>query len=1085
MKKLLLLVFIGCLSNAYAQTDYSFIYDNHAIVQKGIALYDAEKYADAIKEYDKIDKLDPKYLTAQYEKAMTLSALDKPEDTRPFFENIYKSGKMQELPAFYTIYGSFLSDQKEYDQAEKIFKEGEKYMSNSANFLYNFAIVYVRKEDNQKAVELLQRAVIANPNHASSHYLLGILAFEDGRITEGTLALLSYLAIVPTGKFAEKAVLRLNEKFGQNYMSKSKLVFSKSGDNFEEIETILRNQLPLKSAYKIKSEIDDVITRQVQAVAEYTTEHKMGEGFFENTYLPWIKDMVEKKQFEAFSYYILLSMEEKIGKKLTSQKKKILAFDGGYMTNDFWKIFAKRKVADWYGKPAEVTTIFKNNIPYLVGPVVDGKKEGTFKYLNEDGNMEGELQFKDNELNGIQKYYDDKGKLSEEKSFLNGNADGTRISYYSNGAKDIIENYKNDKLHGISTNFYVNGGRMYEVNFVDGERDGKFTGLYPNGTKKLESNYMMGKLNGQYSSYNEVGDLTETYNNVDGEIDGKYVEYFDGKTIKAEATYSKGKVQGTTKKYYSNGVVEKENVYANGKITKSTEYFANGNKDNEYFYNDKEELETLSSYDSNGNKYYDERYTKGDIKAGTQYLKTSPKPIEMSASKKPFTMNNYEGVPVASGEFEKGKKVKEWTYRYPSGIVRMKQNYTKGNQDGLTYTYNRSGQQDAIINYVNDTINGLYEVYENGKLDRTFYYIKGKQNGPFKTYYVDGALSTEGYIVDGDVNYEKRSHWQSGAISSIDMFIGDELINSETYNNKGEKDFTTDYNGKTGKFTQSYSGGVFTQDYEMVNGKRNGKSMYTDKLKTLMTETNWVNGVRHNVLKSYSPMGTIESERTYYCGDLIGIDKEYDLVGTLKYQDENMFGTQHGKTIRYYHNKSKMAEYSEMSNHKNGDYTYYNQKGEAILIVNFADNNVMSYTALKAGALTDKHDMVDQTANIVSNYANGKPAIKMNFIKGNLEGKVTIFSNEGKVEFESEYVNNILNGNRVEYYANGKVYKKEHFTNENYDGLQEYFSEDGKPIFSAEYKNDELHGNALIYANGVLSITKKYDSNELVEIIKK
>ena len=109
---------------------------------------------------------------------------------------------------------------------------------------------------------------------------MGSIALENGNIVEGSLALLSYLAIAPTGKFAQEAVLKLNNKFGENYLTKGKVVFSTSGDNFEELETILRNQLPLRKAYKLKTEIDDVIMRQMQAVMEYSLEHKMDNGFF-------------------------------------------------------------------------------------------------------------------------------------------------------------------------------------------------------------------------------------------------------------------------------------------------------------------------------------------------------------------------------------------------------------------------------------------------------------------------------------------------------------------------------------------------------------------------------------------------------------------------------------------------------------------------------------------------------------------------------------------------------------------------------------------------------------------------------------
>ena len=82
MKKILIILFIGYFSSSYSQTDYSFVYNNDLIIKKGVSLYEAEKYADAIKEYEKISRVDPKFLNAQYEKAMALSALDKKEELK-------------------------------------------------------------------------------------------------------------------------------------------------------------------------------------------------------------------------------------------------------------------------------------------------------------------------------------------------------------------------------------------------------------------------------------------------------------------------------------------------------------------------------------------------------------------------------------------------------------------------------------------------------------------------------------------------------------------------------------------------------------------------------------------------------------------------------------------------------------------------------------------------------------------------------------------------------------------------------------------------------------------------------------------
>lgn len=1084
MKKLLFVLFMGYFSSSHSQTDYSFVYNNDQILKKGISFHEEKKYADAIKEYDKISKVDPKYLDAQYEKAMSLAALEKKDELKAFFEDLHAKNLMPEFPTLYTLYGSFLSDQKEYDQSEKIFKEGEKYLPNSSNFLFNFAILHVRKEESQKAVDLLKRILSNDPNHGSSHYLLGAIALDNGKIVEATLAMMSYLAIAPNGRHAEKAIQNLNAKYGENYLEKNKNVFSKSGDNFEDIEVILRNQLPLKSAYKVKSEIDDVIIRQIQAVAEYALEHKMGDGFFETTYIPWIKDMMEKQRFEAYTYYILQSMEEKIGKKLTSKRKLMIDFNDNYLLGDFWNSFGKRKM-DLFGTQQEVIVTIRNSVPYLIGQQIDGKSEGKFKYLNENGNLAGELNFKNNELDGYQKYFDEKGALIEEKSFKNGKLHGTRTAYYSNGQISVVENYSDGILHGLGTSYYVNGGKQCEVNFVKGERDGKMLCLYPNGSTKSETNYTNGKLNGPYLSYNQVGDILETYTYVNDQIDGKYLEFYDGKLVRSEAEYANGAIKDSFKMYYSNGKLEKENNYEAGKIKNSITYFANGKKATESIFNANEELETYGYFDSNGNKYFEEKYKSGELKSAVQFGKNIAKPVEISLSSNPFVMKDFDGNPLAAGNFEKGRKTGEWVHHFSSGTKRLQEFYSNKAQNGLSHDYNKNGLTNSIKNFTNDTINGLYEVYQNGRLDRNYSYEKGRQNGPYKTFYADGSLKSEGYLVNGGTNFEKLNYWQNGTLSRREKYIEDVLVSAETYNHKGEKENSFDFTNKKGKFSMSLDNGATTISNELVNGELNGKLVEKDKFNNPITETEYINGARHNTYKDYSPLGTIYRESVFYAGKMNGLDKIYDIVGNLRYSNETTFGDENGKLTRFYHNKKKIQECTQLNGLIEGDYTYYNLKGEPILIIGYQENSIKYYIKKnKTGELNEKVDIIGETAEISSSYPNGKTAIKMQFEKGNLEGKFAINSELGKPEYEIQYQNNLMNGNRIEYYANGNIYKKEKFVNGNFDGLQEYFKEDGKPWLTAEYKNDELHGNVLIYNEGKLTTTKKYDSDELVEIIK-
>lgn len=1084
MKKILLLFLLVSFSKNYSQTDYAFVYNNDSIIRKGVRLHNEKKYDEALKEYQRISKIDPKYLTAQYEIALTLSAQEKKTELKAFLEDLYSKGKMVENPELFQLYGIYLSDEKEYEASEKIFKEGEKYLPNYSSLEYNFALLYIRKGETQKAIDILKNIITNNPNHASSHYLLGITALENGKIIEGTLALMSYLALSPTGPYATKAVVALNANYGQNYLSENKFVFSKSGDNFEEIETILRNQLPLKKVYKIKSSIDDKITRQIQAIAEYSLEHKMGDGFFENTYIPWVKQMTEQNQLEAYSYFSLISLEEQLSKELNKQKKKIMSFVTDYLKKDFWSAFGKRKL-DMFGTVEEVIVSIDNERPYIIGKQINGAFEGKCKYLNEYGNLKGELNFKNGLLDGDQKYFNDKGNLIEDKVFASGKVTGTRNAYYANGNISMTEIYKNDDLDGISTSYYPNGGKHCEVNFANGKRNGTLICLHEDGAKKNEIDYTDDKLSGKFIRYNEAGDITENYVCVNDKIEGNYVEYYDGKTIKSEAVYKNGLIEGSYKSYYPNKTLKSENVYNAGKIVKTTDYAENGKKKYDTYYNDKEEMESYDCFDNDGNKYFVEKYKGGELKTSIQYTAANPKGSEISLSKKGFEVKNFDGSERIKGGFEKGKKAGDWTYFYDTGVVRLKQSYANGKPNGITTNYKSNGTVSSINHEINDIFNGLYEVYTDNNLNQIYNYENGDQNGPFKTFYSDGAVSTEGYLVNNEVVFDKVTYRQNGKIVRIESYIDNVPTTLKSFNADEKLENDIDFKNKNGALSITYANGLYTKNNNYKNGLLEGKQITLDKYKSKMFESEFKSGVLQNSYKKYSPTGSILVETNYYNGNLNGLNKYYDYVGNLRLTLEYAFGVENGKTIRYYNNKTKMLESEYLNDLHNGNSTYYNQKGEPILIVNY-ENDAPKYYIRKSktGELNEKVVIENQTAAISSMYPNGKTAIQFNFNKGNVQGKFVINNAEGKPDYECSYKDDVLDGIRTEYYPSGKVYKKENFVNNEYDGKQEYFKEDGQLWASISIKKDELHGDSLLYNAGKLIETKKYDSDELVGIIK-
>ena len=1084
MKKILVSLALLVSATLFAQVDYTIVYDAAAFIKSGSKMHDDKKYEDAIKEFNKVDNLDPQYPTAQYEKAMTFIALEKKDSLVAQFDKLSKNGIMKKLPTLYTLYGSYLSDEKKYDESEKVFFEGMKIIPNSTNHLYNLAILYYRQEKIQKCIDILEKIIAQNPNSASSHYLLGSVAMESGRIVEGSLALLSYLAILPSGKYAKNAVLKLNSKFGENFLEKKNYVFSKSGDNFEELETILRNQLPLRNGYKIESKLDDVVTRQTQAIIEYCQTHKIENGFFETTYIPWIKAIADQKQIESFSYYMLIGLESELGKTLLAQKKKIIQFSETYIAKDFWKFFAKRKM-DLFGTEKEVMVYVQDGTPNLIGSVVNDKKEGRWKLLNKYENLSGELQFENGEANGIQKYYNEEGKLSEEKTFSKGKLEGKRTTYYPSGNKASEENYHDGILDGKTTTYYVTGGVTCEYGFLKGDLDGPAVCYYLNGSKKSESNYVKGKREGKYNAYNKTGDVSVSESYINGELSGKYQKFYDKKTIAEEADYQDGKVVSSFKKFYTNSKLKAEYIYKDKKIISSAEYFPTGVKQSESDYNDKGSILSTLYFDASGQKYYEEVFNSKDIKYIRQYAKNIPKPTEINLSRKAFEIKNLDDKILISGAFEKGLRHGNWKYNFATGQISSEATYNKGEQEGLSKAYTKYGTLYSVNNYAHDTIQGRSDSFDSRGLTKLFNYRKGELNGPFMTYYSNGNIEKSGFYMDGDLYDKRKTYSQTGKLMFDETTYDGYIISADIYNYKGEKEKTIDYINKAETVSYTLNSGTTTLTYGLKNGTLNGPYIIKDKYNKLISEAEYINGNLTKTYKAYSPYETVEMERTYYDGDVVGLDKTYDLVGNLKLETEYSFGEENGKTTRYYYNKSKMFEYNQTTEITEGDYTYFNQKGEPILIINYL-NDIPQYYMKKSktGELSEKVVIVNETAKITSSYPNGKIAIQFTLDKGIKQGEFVINNDQGKPEFTAFYKNDLLNNDRIQYYSNGKVYCKEHFVASDYEGLQEYFKEDGKPCIKAEYKSDELHGNTQIYTNGVLTTTKKYDSDYLVEITK-
>ena len=1074
---------LGIVTHGNSQSTYPETYDGDSLLQSGSKHYDLGAYDKALADFDKIFKTDPQFYLAKYERMLTLTAMNLADQAHDELEEWYHSEYAFEVPEAMILYANSLTKMKKFDEAQKVFDQCIKVTPDSPILLYNIALMHYNKEDNAKCIEYLKKTLHLNPNHGVAHYFLGLVCLEEGKIVPGALALLGYLALVPAGEYAEDAVTKLNVKMSQSYLKNdSKVTFPADGDDFAELESILRDQLPLHPKYKLKCSVDEIFTRHAQAIFEYVGSHTIRNGFFEKTYLPWMKEVQAKNLTESATYYLIQIFKEQMKKSMASKQKEIDQFSNTFIANDFWPLFSTRRKLH-FGKEQDVLVFIKEGHPNLFGTVINGKYEGRFKMVDKHGRTTGDLNFKDDMLEGKQVYFQQNGRISEETEYVKGLKNGVRTVYFENGQKSLTETYKDDAFDGPFITFYPNGSKNCEGSYVKSQLSGSYNCHHMDGSKRLECTFAHDKLHGSYKMYNPGGELVSSFEYINGELTGQGLEYHDGKTLISSGNYTNGKVTGAIKTFWENQTLKNQSLYENGKIKSYEEYFANGKLSETRSFNSKEELESVVYFDINGEKYYEEKYSSGNFKAGFQYLKDNPKPLEIKKSD--FVVKYPGNITSHSGKFANDQMNGKWVYNYFNGNLSYELDYVKNQAEGLKKSYEKSGKLTTLTTMKQNKADGLNRIYENGSLTQVSYYKDDAQTGPYKVFRRDSSVRFEGYLIDNNNQYTLFNYSNSNRLMSASKYIDNIIYQTTSYDKDGTITKVDSFLHLNGTITKKSAYGMLTFIDNYKNGIKNGKSITKDAENIPVNEFNYINNELHGKCLYYNQTGTLSNESTFYHGKLHGESKYYDLSGTLRTVASYIYGVEYGTSSRYYQNGKPLYKYDAAADIKNGEYTFFNLDGHEVAALGYNMDYIEYYKVIdkSSGKLGSPVPVKrDASVSIESNYPDGKEAFRLQVDRSIWNKTLKITDKNGNSNYLCDYTDGKINGLRKEYYINGKPYKVERFAMGEYHGDQEFYDQSGNLTYSAKYKNDQMHGELKVYKNGKLVKTKTYDTDELTEI---
>tara|TARA_R110002096_G_scaffold126532_3_gene273703 strand:- start:137716 stop:141018 length:3303 start_codon:yes stop_codon:yes gene_type:complete len=1083
-----LLFFLFISFHSHSQIDkrlnaYNLLYDGYVAMDEGDSSL-------ALEYFSAVAPNDTGYFLANYfcysiyngfknyEKSLELSNIG--------LEN-YKTRESD----FFIQKGNSLAKLDRYSEALEVYEKAiEKYPFNHI-LHYNRALAFKELENYDAYLESLKKAISIYPYYAPAHRELGFAAEGSGKITQALMSFVMSILVDPTSDVSNPMLVHIDELVTDKFkVDKDAHTFNFEGDEYDEIDLMIRNYVALQKGYKAKSKAKLALVKQLQLMMEQLEYNAKDQGYWMKTYVRFYTKLWDEDYFESFSYYILKASQNSKHQKLVRRKaKKIEKFAawGGDEINSYFntlpieiegKEFLGVRVYGAHGKSA-LSSISKRKNGQVDGPIYNihssgalrskgqikfnGKAYGTWKWYNERGEIDREYELKNGLLEGVYKVYYSNGELSEKINFKKDERDGIYESYFVNGGISSRQEYKNGIRDGKMLFFFKNGNIEYKFNRVENEIEGTLKRFYPDGQLRFIQSYTKSEKDSIGTEYYWNGNLRSRMAYKENELDGPYEEYFISGKLERKGTYVEGSQSGENLDYWFNGNLYQKNIYdQDGKKNGLSQEFAR-----------------------DGSKYLEFDFKKGNIIAYRIFDKSGK--IVKTAKKKGGDFL-YEGL-------------------YPDGTKSTLGLYdSKGGKEGLWEFYDKNGKLETASNYEKGVLEGKsVSYYPSGELRGETEYEEGQWNGMGSSYYINGQLR---YEVAGEKGYAERQkvyHNAFGDTTDIEFYYqGDQSGWQYSYAVTGKLDYKLYMVSGTTVLQVKYDTNGIPIDTLNFYGKKTFETFYPNGQKEYNIP--YVNGQAHGLATWYYGNGQISKKGEFKFGEEEGLWTNYFPNGekSLEYRYEN--GSRNGKTTRY-HENGKIAEtYNYLYGNLDGLDTYYNEEGIKTNIYNYemglrngiakfhdpsgkldhvryySYGKIIGYSYEgKDGKLVEMIPIKDETAEVKSYFSNGKVGREYHLAAGEFDKAYIEYYSNGQISEVSNYKNGSREGEFLKYYKNSKLKEKGQYENDEAVGHHfEYYS-NGTMKSDKKFLKGVLHGESKFYSkSGNLVLTRYYYNGDLI-----
>ncbi len=303
------------------------------LIKEGIELHDSAQYVQAVEKFESALQINPKSNLAMYELALSYLELKNYDKTLEYSTKVINSGDNNLLVGAYSVKSQALTESGKIDTAIELLKEGLEKNGDSYLLHFNLALDYYKKNDSEKSLEHVTRAIQLDKTFSGAFLLNAYLQRDKGMWVRSIFSFQMFLLLEPDSRRSHNAFSEMlqamfiksteEEPVGRSFVQMQLDKGVTSGTN-TKAPSMANQELNRKDIYDaIEATLDslqiedETDTFEVFMLINETiinslstddaSSEQEGDDNFWTFYYPFFNSINNSKYYEAFCRYISVS----------------------------------------------------------------------------------------------------------------------------------------------------------------------------------------------------------------------------------------------------------------------------------------------------------------------------------------------------------------------------------------------------------------------------------------------------------------------------------------------------------------------------------------------------------------------------------------------------------------------------------------------------------------------------------------------------------------------------------------------------------------------------------------------------------